>query len=347
MRKISLKRKIDYFVLAFWIVIFLAIGIQLLPQTKSLAEALVFALFAVVTMYFPATYLSRVLLPRALKTKKIMVFVLQYVVVSVITGWIYVGYLYLFAFLEKKGVFPTTHFLDVLDVPPYVIWLYGMSSAGFLMNLAMCGLSLLLEYAKSQKVLVGYQLQTLQHQITPHFMFNVLNHIHVLMQTNVELASDLLVKYSEILRYQLYNGDKKQISIEQEVQFLKDFITVEELRWGDKLTVQCRWDVEDKHLEIPALLFITFVENAFKYVAKSIYEKGTIEINFYQRKNKLEFEIKNTKSVVQSAKNEDKELKLGLKNVKERLDILYPCKHDLQIKEANEVFHVRLLIQIF
>ncbi|MDR2920683.1 MAG: hypothetical protein LBV72_15135 [Tannerella sp.] len=114
MRRISLKKKVDFFVLAFWIVIFLAIGIQLIPQLQSVTEALTFAFLSVVTMYFPATYLSRHLLPKALKTKKITVFVIQFIVVSVITGWIYVGYLYLFAFLEKAGVFPTTHFFDVI-----------------------------------------------------------------------------------------------------------------------------------------------------------------------------------------------------------------------------------------
>ena len=119
-----LKKKVDYFVLVFWIVIFLAIGIQLVPQLESVTEALAFAFFSVVTMYFPATYLSRVLLPKALKTKKITLFVIQYIVVSALTGWIYVGYLYLFAFLEQKGIFPNTHFFDISDVPPYVIWIY-------------------------------------------------------------------------------------------------------------------------------------------------------------------------------------------------------------------------------
>ena len=89
-----------------------------------------------------------------------------------------------------------------------------------------------------------YQLRTLQHQVTPHFMFNVLNHIHILMQTDVDLASDLLIKYSEILRYQLYNGDKQKVTLEQDIQFLKDFIAVEEIRWGDKLVVTSSWKIE-------------------------------------------------------------------------------------------------------
>ncbi|MDR2921090.1 MAG: histidine kinase [Tannerella sp.] len=231
-----------------------------------------------------------------------------------------------------------------MDVPPYVIWVYGMSSAGFLMNIAMCGLSLLVEYISSQKTLVGYQLQTLQHQITPHFMFNVLNHIHVLMETDVRLASDLLIKYSEILRYQLYNGEKKGITIEQEVQFLKDFIAVEQLRWGDRLAVECHWEIEDKCKEIPSLLFITFVENAFKHVAKSVYEKGFVEINFHQQGKTLRFEIKNSKPLIQFNKVENKGL--GLKNIKERLDIMYPRKHDLRIDETNEEFYAMLTIQI-
>jgi len=343
MGKTPLKRRIDYFVLIFWIVIFFAHWIQTLYQTESLVESLAFSLLSVMTLYFPSTYLSRTLLPKALKTKKVKVFIIQYVLISILTGYVYVGYFFLFAYLEQRGVFPHSIYFTLGDLPVSTILLAGISSSGFLLNLSMCGLSFLLEYVKSQKVLVGYQLQTLQHQITPHFMFNILNHIHVLMQTDVELASDLLIKYSEILRYQLYNGEKKAITIEQEIQFLKDFIAVEKLRWGERLTVQCHWEAIDKQRKIPSLLFITFVENAFKHVAKSVYEKGVIEIDFRQYENQLKFEIRNTKSMIKPDKIG---LGLGLKNIKERLEILYLRKHDLRIDETNDSFYVMLTIQL-
>lgn len=76
-------------------------------------------------------------------------------------------------------------------------------------------------------------------------MFNVLNHINILMQDNVPLASSLLEKYSDILRYQLYNGQKEFISLEQEIEFLQNYIAIENIRWEDKLTVSTEWEIED------------------------------------------------------------------------------------------------------
>lgn len=173
-------------------------------------------------------------------------------------------------------------------------------------------------------------------------MFNVLNHIHTLMQTDVELASSLLIKYSEILRYQLYNGDKEKVTLEQDIQFLKDFIAVEEVRWNDKLTVRCSWKVEDGTQEIPALLFITFIENAFKHVSKSGLEKGYIDIVFKQHGNVLELNVENSKSSIRSKKTSSNGL--GLKNIKERLNILYFDKHELLIDETDSVYRVKVII---
>lgn len=123
-------------------------------------------------------------------------------------------------------------------------------------------------------------------------MFNVLNDIHVLMQTDVELASELLIRYSEILRYQLYSGDRQSVTLGEDVQFLKDFIAVEQLRRDDRLTVSCSWEIENAQVEIPALLFIAFVENAFKHVAGADMEKGYIDICLRQAGSTIFLEVK-------------------------------------------------------
>ena len=100
-------------------------------------------------------------------------------------------------------------------------------------------------------------------------MFNVLNHINILMQDNVPLASSLLEKYSDILRYQLYNGQKEFISLEQEIEFLQNYIAIENIRWEDKLTVSTEWEIEDGNIGFPPLLLLTFIENAFSAILKT------------------------------------------------------------------------------
>ena len=340
--KIDLIKNDKYIIIPFWIMIFFIFWLQVMPQVKSVSESILFPTLLIFTIYPIANYLSGHLLPKAIKQKKIKIFILQFFSLSFLIGSIFFAYISLFFYLEKTGIFPPSYYFDLASLEPYAFFV--PLSSGVIIDIAICGLRFFLEYIKSQKRLVEYQLRTLQHQVTPHFMFNILNHIHILMQTDVELASDLLIKYSEILRYQLYNGDKQDVTVEQDIQFLKDFIVVEEVRWGDKLTVTCSWKIEQPQKEIPALLFITFIENAFKHVSKSDFEKGYINIDFEQKNNTIRLNVENSKSTLSAKKKKPEGL--GLKNIKERLEIFYFGKYNLSIEETNTVYHTKLLINI-
>lgn len=333
--------KENYAILACWIVLFFALWLQIIPDTGSLIEATLYPILTLVSASPITTYLSRTLLPSAIKQKAVVTFTFQFLGCSVLIGMIRFVYLYLFAFLEEKGVFPHSAYFS-LNVPSY--YLFVLIPTGIAINLCICGVRFFQENLKLKESLIEYQLRTLQHQVTPHFMFNVLNHIHVLMQTDVALASDLLIKYSEILRYQLYNGDKQNVTLEQDVRFIKDFIAIEEIRWEGKLKVACSWKIENSNKEIPALLFITFVENAFKHVSKSDFEKGAIRIDLEQTNNTICFQVQNSKSTLPAKKKSAGGV--GLKNVKERLEILYPGKYDLSVDETDHVYKTKLIIQL-
>lgn len=318
------------------------IWIQSVPQTESIAESTLFAgsLFA---LAFPLTmYLSGPLLQRAIKKRKADAFVLQFILMSILIGLIFVGLLYLFSFFEQEGFFPKSRYFD-MNIP-YSMLLVPVS-AGVVINACICGIRFFQENTILKKALVEYQLRTLQHQISPHFMFNVLNHIYILMQTDVDRASNLLIKYSEILRYQLYNTekDKPSVTLEQDLQFLKDFIAVELIRWDENLTLTTTWKVENPKLRIPALLFVTFIENAFKHVSKSDFEKGYINIEFEQLGNKICLVVENSKSKL--PRKESIKGGLGLKNIKERLDILYFEKYQLDIIESEDTFKIILILK--
>ena len=304
--------KENYTVFAFWIMLFFVLWLQIIPQTESLLEATLYPILTLISVFPVTTYLSGTLLQKAMKQKTVVIFIIQFLGISIIVGLIFSLYLYSFAFLEKKGIFPHSAYFD-MSVPTYYALVF--ISSGIAINICICGVCFFQENTKLKKALIEYQLLTLQHQVTPHFMFNVLNHIHILMQTDVELASDLLIKYSKILRYQLYNGNKQNVTLEQDIQFLKDFIAVEEIRWEGKLTVTCSWRIENKKTEIPSLLFITFIENAFKYVSKSDFEKGYINIDFEQKEKTLFLHVQNSKSVLPITKNNAGGL--GLKNIKQ------------------------------
>lgn len=341
MKKLLLKND-NYIIIPFWVLLFFMFWLQVMPQTESIIESLLFSLLLLISIYYPTTYLSQNLLIKAMKKKRTRKFIIQLLLISLIVGFIFAILLYLFNYLEQKGIFPPSDYFDMADTPLYFILI--LFSSGVFINICLCGLHFLLEYIKSQKTILEYQLKNLQHQVSPHFMFNVLNHIHILMQKNVDLAADLLVKYSDILRYQLYTGNEKSVPLKQEIQFLKDVIEVEKMRWGNELKVNCNWQIEDQERQIHPLLLITFVENAFKHVARSMTDKGYINITLSQKKNVLYMEVENSKPSQQIEKK--KASGLGLSNIKERLEILYSDKHTLQINESEKDYIIQLEITL-
>lgn len=327
-------------VTGLWVVLFFTLWLQVVPQTHSISEATLFVVCALATAFPFTKYLSETLLQKAMKKKKATAFVSQFILLSVVIGFFFTILLYLFSYLEREGIFPPSEYFN-MNIPASMLLV--PLSAGVLMNTCICGARFFEENMKLKKTLLEYRLRMLQHQVTPHFMFNVLNHIHTLMQTNVELASDLLIKYSEILRYQLYNDDKQNVTLEQDVQFLKDFIEIEKIRWSDKLTVTCSWKIENPQQKIPALLFITLIENAFKHVSKTDFEKGYINIVFEQNNNIILLDVENSKSALLTLKKKNT-CELGLKNIRARLEILYFEKYTLSVDETNTVYRTKLLI---
>ncbi|RZL17313.1 MAG: sensor histidine kinase, partial [Pedobacter sp.] len=178
----------------------------------------------------------------------------------------------------------------------------------------------------------------------PHFMFNVLNHINILMVEDVNLASSLLIKYSNILRYQLNSDKSRKVSMAEEIQFLKDFIDIEKVRWGNELNINCSWKVEDHTREFPPLLLITFVENAFKHVSRGVSDMAYVNISFEQIANTVCLKIENSKSNIQKVK--DSISGLGLENVRKRLDILYANEFRMTIIESEAIYSTKLVINI-
>ncbi len=155
----------------------------------------------------------------------------------------------------------------------------------------------------------------------------------------------MLLKYSEILRYQLYSGKKETVSIEEEVQFLKNFIDIEKIRWEDKIDINSTWSIEDSTQRFPSLLLIPLIENAFKHVSKGFKDKGYINIVLEQKGNKVYLEVENSKLNTYIKKNNENS-GLGLENLKNRLNLLYGGKYDLQIQETENIYNSKLLIHI-
>lgn len=328
-------------IFSYWTIIMILIWFGNDIDMPFVERLLSFLSFAGVSGLISLSF-SKTLFNKTVTTGKPFPFILKFIGLTICLLVSYGLLSGAFYFLEVNQIFQSTYFIDSQQsfFQNLVDGLAGLISA----NLLFCGILLYYEYSELRNMNLKYHLQILHAQINPHFMFNVLNHIYILMQKDVDKASMLLLKYSDTLRYQLYSGKKGMVTLDKEVHFLKDYIDVEKFRWEGKLDVTTSWDIENGNKEIPPLLLVTFVENAFKHVSRSGKDKGYIDIELVQKGNQLYLKVENSKSEVSGKK--DKDSGIGLENAKTRLNILYPKNHSLQIDNNKTEYRIILSVNI-
>lgn len=341
------KMKYDYiknydrFILLIWIFIFGVFWFQYM-ETMDVLEAFLLAACVILSAYPFTTYLSKRLLKRAMENRNMFKFIVQFFAILLIYSVLISLIIALFKYFENIGVFSPSEFMKKWNGSGYEF--LNTFFVSLIINLSFCGLRFFEQNIKLQKELSESRFQILQTQINPHFMFNVLNHVHVLIKKEPELADSLLLQYTDILRYQLYSGKKDKITIGQEVEFLKNFIDVETVRWRNKLDITCKWDIEDSNTEFPPLLLITFIENAFKHVSRSNSERGYVNINFKQEGKIVYLDVENSNSDFTPSKKDDSGI--GLANIKRRLDILFPNEHSLITSHNDMYYSTKLTINL-
>ena len=186
------------------------------------------------------------------------------------------------------------------------------------------------------------ELENLKKQINPHFLFNTLNNANVLTHKDPEKASQVLMKLSDLLRYQLYDSARAKIFLTADIHFLEDFLNLEKIR-RDNFDFTITQEGSLQGLEVPPLLFITFVENAVKHNIDA-EERSFVYVFFAIVEKELNFHCINSKPRIKVKRNGSGGL--GLANVKRRLELIYPERHDLRITDNEETFSVHLIIKI-
>jgi len=196
---------------------------------------------------------------------------------------------------------------------------------------------------KVQKEKVEAELQMLKTQINPHFLFNTLNSIYVLAMKNSEQTANMVMKLSDILDYILYKIDSPRIAISAEIQIIENYIALEKIRFTNRVNLSLSSDFKSEDIQIPPMLIIPFIENAFKHgVAKSL-EKSWVKISMQEAGQMMNIAVSNSKGQ-NSTKSETGGI--GLANVRKRLDILYRDSYKLDISEKINSYDVFLSIPI-
>lgn len=185
------------------------------------------------------------------------------------------------------------------------------------------------------------ELNFLKSQINPHFFFNTLNNIYSLAVVGSEETAPVILQLSNIMRYILSEAQQPFVSLVKEVNFIRHYIEIQKVRLTDKVSVSFSEEGDFNDLNIAPLIFIPFVENAFKY-GISTKSDSTISIKLVSNANKVTFDSFNT--VAKNVKNERTATGIGITNVKRRLMLLYAGKHELSIKDQPKEFTVHLEI---
>ncbi len=202
------------------------------------------------------------------------------------------------------------------------------------------------EQKERQAEQLAMELKFLRSQISPHFLFNVLTNLVSLARKKSDLMEPSLIMLSDLMRYMLYDSNIKRVPLEKEVAYLKSYIELQKLRFGEDTRIETMIDIaegEEQHTIEPMLL-IPFVENAFKHGIGWITDPW-ISIQLVAVKDQLTFTVKN-KFSANGTDSKDSNSGIGLANVGTRLKILYPEQHSLSVQQDDDIFSTVLTLQL-
>jgi LytS/YehU family sensor histidine kinase len=202
------------------------------------------------------------------------------------------------------------------------------------------------ELLQVQKEKLQLELNALKAQIHPHFLFNTLNNLYSLTLKNSEKSSEVVLKLSDIMRYVLYEANEDEVDLKKEIAFSKNYITLQRLRYSEQYKILFSVEGEVEGIKVAPLLFIDFIENAFKHGLEKRYNDGTVEVTFQISKNEIHFKVVNSKSESDTPDPRGQANGIGLANIRKRLSLIYPGAYDLKISESEELFEVNLNLQL-
>jgi len=300
----------------------------------SLVPIIILSLFLIVIFYF--NYF--VLIPKFLLLKKYWLYI-SLLVFSIVTGFILSG-----VFFNLFGVNPD----NIASINPVLIKIEPVMRANtFLMLiisiLASISLTINNHLRQLEKEKLVAQISSLKSQINPHFLFNTLNNIYATAIDTSPRTADMVDKLSEMMRYTMKESQNDFVPLEEDINYLNNYIELQKLRLESKIKFDYSVEGDFTELQIAPMLLIPFVENAFKHGVNS-EQNSNIRINIKADESELHFLVANNKVKTQPDTSEHNGL--GIENTKHRLNLIYPSRHLLTIKETENDFNVSLHINL-
>jgi hypothetical protein len=186
------------------------------------------------------------------------------------------------------------------------------------------------------------ELQLLQQQVNPHFLFNTLNNLYALTLIGSKDAPELLMQLANLLRYTVYEGQNNRVSLEQEIRYIQDFLSLQAIRSGDKCQLTVHYPDGAQNWQIAPLLLIIIIENVFKHGVEPSQSSCSVNIDIQVKDGRLLMQCNNSLPEIHRKRKPG----IGLENLKRRLALLYAGKHSLRAKEQNGEWHSLLSLEL-
>ena len=310
--------------------------------SENYDNTLKFSLF-LMPITIATTYVSIYkLIPDYLITKRYFLFAIYSIYTLIISGYlimvsIFFSLTYLANF-QYGDMNPITRNILFITTAVYSVTLVASAFKLLKLNAKHTEQTKRLEtqILETQLKLKEQELNYLKMQIQPHFLFNTLNTMYGFALKKADETPEMILKLSNLLDYLLYEVDKPLVPLTKEINHIKDYISLEQIRFSDRLVIAFKCDSISETITIAPMLLLPFIENSFKH-GHIIDGKLTVTINLNIEPNTIHFSITNTSIT----KNDEKQ-GIGLQNVKKRLDLLYPDQYNLNITHQDSLFKVDL-----
>jgi len=281
------------------------------------------------------------LLPRFLQRRKYVLFITITILVIALSAWCRA----LIAVQMNQHLFhtPVTTFsaLYLNSIINITIWVLLLTIG----KMAIDRTQIHRQLELLEKERVKNELDYLKAQINPHALFNSLNTIYGSIDKNNRTARDTLLQFSELLRYQLYDCSAEKVSLEKEMEYIRNYTAFQRVRKDEKLLTQLNIHAIGTNLSIAPLLLVVLIENAFKFVSNFTERENKIIIDLHTEGTVLYSSFINTKEA-QPGSNTDSNNGIGITNLKRRLELLYPGKHTLTTTIDEHLYTTHLIIEL-
>lgn len=306
--------------------------------SRALTVQFCYLIFIAANYYFHVYFA----IPRYLNLKKYFVFGILLLSGVVITALLRVPLvLYMNRhFFHAPGPQPSVSGIFFSSLLNISIWVAGLLAV----KLTVGHLRLQQHVSEMEKEKIKAELDFLNAQFNPHFLFNSINSIYAHIDKHNPTARNMLLSFSEMLRYQLYDCNTHRISVDKEMSYIRNYVAIQQARKDSSLQVCLHIGQDVTGFFIAPLLFVAFIENAFKYVGNSEEKENRVNIRFEKHEDCLTFTCVNTREP--GTRGGISHKGIGIANARRRMALLYPDKHELNIVDNECKYEVTVNLQL-